>query len=129
MAHRRLNRQPYDLSDVERLGMLMYHAVMRCVTNPLNPRRAVLLVLALLTTISAHADIARHKVRIEGHGQLTVVFEAGLGDTLDVWTPIQSLIAASCTRTISYTARAIPEVMPRADRGMQPRSSLSCVRS
>jgi pimeloyl-ACP methyl ester carboxylesterase len=67
-----------------------------------------LLVLASLTTLSAQADIARHKVRIEGHGASTVVFEAGLGDTLEVWDNFQPLIAASCTRTVAYTRAGYP---------------------
>jgi pimeloyl-ACP methyl ester carboxylesterase len=87
----------------------MNRAVMRCVTNPLSLPRAALLVVASLTAgTAAHADTARHKVRIEGHGPLTVVLEAGLGDTLDVWTNVQPLIAASCTRTIAYTRAGYP---------------------
>jgi pimeloyl-ACP methyl ester carboxylesterase len=81
---------------------------MHHVTKPLNLRRMALFVLASLTTLSAQADMARHKVRIEGHGARTVVFEAGLGDTLDVWDNVQPLIAASCTRTIAYTRAGYP---------------------
>jgi pimeloyl-ACP methyl ester carboxylesterase len=90
--------------------MLMYRAFMRCVTNPLNLPRAVLLVLSSVASIvsAAPGDGARHKVRIEGRGPLTVVLEAGLGDTLDVWTNVQPLIAASCTRTIAYTRAGYP---------------------
>ncbi|HWJ06160.1 MAG TPA: alpha/beta fold hydrolase [Steroidobacteraceae bacterium] len=47
-------------------------------------------------------------MRIEGHGALTVVLEAGLGDTLDVWADVQPQIAASCTRTIAYTRAGYP---------------------
>ena len=90
------------------MDMLMYRTHKRCVTKPLNLQRMALLVLASLTTLSAQADIARHKVRIEGHGPRTVVFEAGLGDTLDVWNNVQPLIAASCTRTIAYTRAGYP---------------------
>ena len=88
--------------------MLIYRAVMHHVTKPLNLRRMALFVLASLTTLSAQADMARHKVRIEGHGARTVVFESGLGDTLDVWDNVQPLIAASCTRTIAYTRAGYP---------------------
>jgi pimeloyl-ACP methyl ester carboxylesterase len=42
-----------------------------------------------------------HKVRLEGHGPLTVVFEAGLGDTLDVWDGVQAQLAG-CARTVAY---------------------------
>jgi pimeloyl-ACP methyl ester carboxylesterase len=57
---------------------------------------------------SADADTARHKVRIEGQGNLTVVFESGLGDTLEVWNNIQPIIADSCARTIAYTRAGYP---------------------
>lgn len=90
--------------------MLIYRAFMRCVTNPLKLPRAVLLVLASVASSvsAAPGDVARHQVRIEGHGSLTVVLEAGLGDTLDIWTNVQPLIAASCTRTIAYTRAGYP---------------------
>jgi len=88
----------------------MYRAFKRCVTNPLNLPRAVLLVLASVTSIvsAAPGDMARHQVRIEGHGARTVVLEAGLGDTLDTWTNVQTQIAASCTRTIAYSRAGYP---------------------
>jgi pimeloyl-ACP methyl ester carboxylesterase len=85
---------------------------MRCVTNPLKPLRAVLLLLVLASVASSvsasSGEGARHKVRIDGRGPLTVVLEAGLGDTLDVWADVQPLIAASCTRTIAYTRAGYP---------------------
>ncbi len=43
-----------------------------------------------------------HVVRLEGHGPRTVILEAGLGDTMDVWKDIQPQIAAGCTRTLAY---------------------------
>ncbi len=120
---RRLNRQPYDRSDFESPGMLMYRALMRCVTKPLKSQRMALLVLASLTTLSAQADMARHKVRIEGHGQRTVVLEAGLGDTLDVWTGIQPQIAAGCARTMAYTRAGYPG----SDAASGPRDAATIV--
>jgi pimeloyl-ACP methyl ester carboxylesterase len=42
-----------------------------------------------------------HVVHLQGHGPRTVILEAGLGDTLDVWKDVQSKLA-SCTRTLSY---------------------------
>jgi pimeloyl-ACP methyl ester carboxylesterase len=92
------------------MGMLMYHAFKRCVTKPLNPTRLALLVLTLVTSFApaALADMARHQVRIEGKGSRTVVLEAGLGDTMDVWTTVQHQIADSCTRTIAYTRAGYP---------------------
>jgi pimeloyl-ACP methyl ester carboxylesterase len=85
---------------------------MRCIMNPVTPLRAVLLLLVLgsvASSVSASSgEHARHKVRIDGYGPLTVVLEAGLGDTLDVWADVQPLIAASCTRTVAYTRAGYP---------------------
>ncbi|HSC07009.1 MAG TPA: alpha/beta fold hydrolase [Steroidobacteraceae bacterium] len=104
--------------------MLMYRYFMRCVTNPVKVSRATLLALPLLAIFtSANADIARHKVRIEGHGSLTVVFESGLGDTLEVWNNIQPLIAESCARTIAYTRAGYPG----SDAASGPRDSATIV--
>jgi pimeloyl-ACP methyl ester carboxylesterase len=47
--------------------------------------------------------MSHHQIHIEGKGARTVILEAGLGDTLDVWKDIQPRIADHCTRTISYT--------------------------
>ena len=90
--------------------MLIDRESVRRVTTPLTPLRAVLFVLAsVASSVSASTgDGARHKVRIEGRGPLTVVLEAGLGDTLDIWAEVQPLIAASCTRTIAYTRAGYP---------------------
>src|SRR5580704_13182444 len=52
---------------------------------------------AALTDIDLH-----HVVRLEGQGSRTVILEAGLGDTMEVWKDVQSRIAAGCTRTLSY---------------------------
>ncbi len=38
----------------------------------------------------------------EGKGTRTVILEAGLGDTLDVWKTVQPLIATRCARTLAY---------------------------
>ncbi|MGH8322391.1 MAG: alpha/beta fold hydrolase [Steroidobacteraceae bacterium] len=43
-----------------------------------------------------------HVVRLEGNGPRTVILEAGLGDTMDVWKDVQPRIAAGCTRTLAY---------------------------
>lgn len=55
------------------------------------------------TNVMAVADVElHHTVRLEGQGPRTVIFEAGLGDTLDVWKDVQAKIASGCTRTLSY---------------------------
>lgn len=48
-------------------------------------------------------DIGGRRVHMRclGHGQPTVIFEAGMGDTIDTWTRIQPIIAWE-TRTFSY---------------------------
>lgn len=48
------------------------------------------------------------RMRIEGEGQPTVVFEAGLGDTLDVWRQVQPQVAPGCVRTVSYNRAGYP---------------------
>ena len=50
---------------------------------------------------AADTDL-HHAVRLEGRGSHTVILEAGLGDTLDVWKDVQAKIAAGCSRTFSY---------------------------
>jgi pimeloyl-ACP methyl ester carboxylesterase len=62
-------------------------------------------VLLCLTSAGAHAvaDVdLHHVIRMEGHGSRTVILEAGVGDTMDVWKTVQPLIAAGCARTLSY---------------------------
>jgi pimeloyl-ACP methyl ester carboxylesterase len=52
---------------------------------------------------SALPDVdLHHVVRLQGHGTRTVIFESGLGDTMDIWKDVQSRIAAGCTRTLAY---------------------------
>jgi pimeloyl-ACP methyl ester carboxylesterase len=59
----------------------------------------------------------RHHVRIEGIGQRTVVLEAGLGDTLDIWETIQSRVSNRCARTFSYNRAGYADSDPAvADR-------------
>lgn len=66
-----------------------------------------LLLLAVSAACSAAwakpvpPETVHHRVRIEGHGPLTVVFESGLGDTMDVWNKIQPRIA-DCALTVAY---------------------------
>jgi pimeloyl-ACP methyl ester carboxylesterase len=48
------------------------------------------------------AGSLHHRIKVEGRGPRTVVLESGLGDTLDVWSKVQPLIAAGCARTLAY---------------------------
>jgi pimeloyl-ACP methyl ester carboxylesterase len=82
----------------------------------------------LLCLMSAHAmataDVdPHHIVRLEGHGARTVILEAGLGDTMDVWKDVQSRIAAGCTRTLSYNRAGYEG----SDPAMGPRDSETIV--
>lgn len=65
---------------------------------------AVLTGLATVPAIAAAAGKPNLHVRmrVEGNGPRTVIFESGLGDTLNVWDPIQRRVAAGCARTVSY---------------------------
>jgi pimeloyl-ACP methyl ester carboxylesterase len=74
---------------------------------------ATLIALLALTAViaplspapaAADADAApvHHRVQIDGTGGPTVIFEAGLGDTLEVWRSIQPRVAARCVRTFAY---------------------------
>jgi pimeloyl-ACP methyl ester carboxylesterase len=70
-----------------------------------EPRRLAQLAWVLPLVLAAavcSADLPQHRVRIEGSGGKTVVFEAGLGDTLEVWDPVQEPIAEHCARTVAY---------------------------
>jgi pimeloyl-ACP methyl ester carboxylesterase len=53
------------------------------------------------------AAAARHRVRIEGAGRVTVVFENGLGDSLEVWRRVQPRVAR-CARTFAYNRAGYP---------------------
>ncbi len=88
----------------------MRHRFMHCITNPRHSWQVLLLITGCSVSAVAVSTegLTRHQVRIEGHGPRTVVLEAGLGDTLGVWSDVQSLIAANCTRTIAYTRAGYP---------------------
>ncbi len=78
--------------------------------SPLHLLPALVLVLTgIASSVSASTgDVAHLQLRIEGHGPRTVILAAGLGDTLDVWSQVQPLIASHCTRTIAYTRAGYP---------------------
>ncbi|HVY81917.1 MAG TPA: alpha/beta hydrolase [Steroidobacteraceae bacterium] len=84
--------------------------------------------LAVLCCAGMHVAIANdfpnHKVRIEGSGSRTVILEAGLGDTLDVWKDIQPRIADHCARTLAYTRAGYLGSDPAGDG---PRDSATVV--
>jgi pimeloyl-ACP methyl ester carboxylesterase len=91
--------------------------------RPFARLQALLLCLmsmraAALTDIDLH-----HVVRLEGQGSRTVIFEAGLGDTMDVWKDVQPRIAAGCTRTLSYNRAGYVG----SDAAVGPRDSATIV--
>lgn len=64
--------------------------------------QAWLLSLSVSGAFAIPADSLHHRVKLEGRGTRTVILESGLGDTLDVWSTVQPLIAAGCARTLAY---------------------------
>jgi pimeloyl-ACP methyl ester carboxylesterase len=87
----------------------------------MNPAAMFCALLGALAPVTSGAAEARHRVLIEGRGALTVVFEAGLGDTLEVWQRVQGRVAG-CTRTFAYTRAGYPG-SPRA-RGARDAATL-----
>lgn len=72
-------------------------------TMKLPVRLFALLICLTSMQAMAVADVdLHHTVRLEGRGKRTVILEAGLGDTMDVWKEVQPRIAAGCTRTLAY---------------------------
>ena len=50
------------------------------------------------------SESLHHRVRLEGRGTPTIILESGLGDTLDVWSTVQPLIASGCGQTLAYNS-------------------------
>lgn len=75
---------------------------------------AVLIVLAGASAWGV-PESPHHRVRLQGHGQPTVIFEAGLGDTLEVWNRVQPVIASSCARTLAYNRAGYAGSDPTGD--------------
>lgn len=65
---------------------------------------ALALALGLLLSVACECAFASDSsLKTEGDGPATVVFEAGLGDTREVWRRVQPRVAEHCARTVSYT--------------------------
>ncbi len=64
--------------------------------------QACVLAAAVAAAAPAGERPPQVRMRIEGSGARTVIFESGLGDTLDVWRKVQPRVAAGCARTVSY---------------------------
>ena len=64
--------------------------------------QALLVCLTSMEAIAVPDADLHHIVRLEGQGPRTVILEAGLGDTMDVWQDVQPRIASGCTRTLAY---------------------------
>lgn len=60
------------------------------------------LTLLVSGAFATPAESLHHRVKLQGKGPHTVILEAGLGDTLEVWKTVQPLIASNCARTLSY---------------------------
>jgi pimeloyl-ACP methyl ester carboxylesterase len=84
----------------------------------LSARLQTFLLCLTSMKAAALADVdLHHVVRLEGRGPRTVILEAGLGDTMDVWKYVQPRIAAGCSRTLAYNRAGYqgsdPAVGPR----------------
>jgi pimeloyl-ACP methyl ester carboxylesterase len=66
---------------------------------------ASLLSLAMDANCFEILPSADSSLHTEGQGPVTIVFEAGLGDTGSVWRDVQTSAADHCARTVSYTRR------------------------
>src|SRR5580704_8362447 len=87
-------------------------------------RLQALLFCLTSTGALALADVdLHHVIRMEGTGSRTVILEAGLGDTMDVWNKVQPQIAAGCTRTLAYNRAGYQG----SDPAIGPRDSATIV--
>jgi pimeloyl-ACP methyl ester carboxylesterase len=67
------------------------------------------IMAAAVATAAPAGDADLHlRMRIEGSGPVTVIFESGLGDTLNVWDAVQPQVTAGCARTVSYNRAGYP---------------------
>jgi pimeloyl-ACP methyl ester carboxylesterase len=75
--------------------------------KPINKRLAAAILASLVIGGSSFGGMAQAEpaMHIEGHGPVTIVFEAGLGDTGRIWQPLQSSVADQCARSVAYTRR------------------------
>ncbi|MGH8175390.1 MAG: alpha/beta fold hydrolase [Steroidobacter sp.] len=81
-------------------------------TGPLLTLRITLACTCALISAWSFAGAATvsagHHARMEGRGVPVVVFEGGLGDTLDTWQAVQPAIASHCASTIAYNRAGYP---------------------
>ena len=68
-----------------------------------NGALTIFMVLSLRSTSVSVLPLSGSLMHIEGTGSVTVVFEAGLGDTRKVWDKVQSSVAQGCAGTVTYT--------------------------
>jgi pimeloyl-ACP methyl ester carboxylesterase len=81
----------------------LFHRYVLKLTHRLTASlQASLLSLVISGAVAMPAENLNHRIKLEGHGSPTVILESGLGDTLDVWSGVQPLIAARCARTLAY---------------------------
>ncbi|MDB6090567.1 MAG: alpha/beta hydrolase [Gammaproteobacteria bacterium] len=85
--------------------------------------QALLLCLTSTGALALAEVDLHHVIRVEGRGSRTVILEAGLGDTMDVWKDVQPLIAADCTRTFAYNRAGYQG----SDPAIGPRDSATIV--
>lgn len=73
--------------------------------NSIEKTVAVALLSLLATGANGFEFLpsADSSLHTEGQGPVTIIFEAGLGDTGKVWRSVQTSAADRCARTVSYT--------------------------
>lgn len=94
-----VRRAPVRRELIEEFAGLREHRAVRMLGFMAS--RCSFALLFLLLAAASHAAVI-HRVHIEGDGRPTVIFESGLGDTLEVWKAVQHSIAVDCARTLSY---------------------------
>ena len=83
--------------------------IQRFLSRALRTIGGIVALAASATAFSkGPSETERHLVHIEGDGRPAVIFESGLGDTLDTWKTVQGLIASHCARTVSYNRFGYP---------------------
>lgn len=67
-----------------------------------------LLLLFVVPRSGVAGDSTIHRANLIGDGTATVVFEAGMGDTGDIWRKVQTAVASGCARTLAYNRAGYP---------------------
>ena len=86
-------------------------------------KKLLVVLLSVVASVIVHAAGLPLRMEVQGSGDRTVIFEAGLGDTYEVWQSVQARIGSNCARTVSYTRAGYPG----SPRSNAPRDAASIV--